>query len=176
MSAVLFHLAASVQLVFQKPLSVSSGLWVLECDTPTHRIHAILHATQNIVFITHIYIHITGVVSGYLSHVPHNLSTLKLMTPQKSYGQLFNEFAVKSEARLPETMSPKARVVCGRVLSVLAPVGVHIRTTQMVGSFIILNGLIRMLSWNMAVEASKQQQQQASRQRGIWRLRDSDAH
>lgn len=24
-----------------------------------------------------------GVISGYLSHVPHNLSTLKLMTPNK---------------------------------------------------------------------------------------------
>jgi Ser-tRNA(Ala) deacylase AlaX len=89
---------------------------------------------------------LAGIVSGYLSHVPHNLSTMKLMNPRKSYVQLFKEFAVKSEARLPESMSPRARTVCGRILSVLAPVGVHIRTTQIVGSFVILNGLIKILS------------------------------
>jgi len=29
-----------------------------------------------------------GVTAGYLSHVPHNMSTLKLLSPNKSYGQL----------------------------------------------------------------------------------------
>eukprot|EP00051_Salpingoeca_urceolata_P009329 m.113644 g.113644 ORF g.113644 m.113644 type:complete len:455 (-) comp16254_c5_seq1:170-1534(-) len=81
-----------------------------------------------------------GVVSGYLSHVPHNLSTMKLMTPSKSYGRIFREFAQKSADRLPPTFPARARV--GAVLAVVAPVGVHVRTAQVVGSFVILNGFI----------------------------------
>ena len=46
-----------------------------------------------------------GVTAGYLSHVPHNLSSLKLMNPSKSYGLLFSELLAKSEARLPNGMS-----------------------------------------------------------------------
>ena len=30
-----------------------------------------------------------GVMAGYLSHVPHNLSTLKLLNPAQSYAELF---------------------------------------------------------------------------------------
>ena len=38
-----------------------------------------------------------GVLAGYFSHVPHNLSALKLMEPDKSYGQLFREYAKVNE-------------------------------------------------------------------------------
>lgn len=89
---------------------------------------------------------IAGVISGYFSHVPHNLATMKLMDPTKSYGTLFGEFAKRSEARVPSFVPPFARSATASLLSVLAPVGVHIRTTQIVGSFVLLNGLIASLS------------------------------
>jgi len=42
-----------------------------------------------------------GLVSGYLSHVPHNLSTMKLLDPKTSYGGHFNVLVKKAEAGLP---------------------------------------------------------------------------
>jgi Flp pilus assembly protein TadB len=133
---------------------------------------------------------IAGAVSGYFSHVPHNLATMKLMNPSRTYGQLFREFAARcvsvcvwvcvfvcvcvcvcvcvslcvcvcvcptaichscsprnrSEARLPAALPTAARPFAAGLLSVLAPVGVHIRTTQIVGSFALLNGFIAALS------------------------------
>jgi len=88
---------------------------------------------------------IAGVLSGYLSHVPHNLSTLKLMTPSKTYQQHFQSLVETSEKRLPETLSPSVRRNLGTVGVFLFPKGVHIRTTQIVGSFVLLNGIIKAL-------------------------------
>ena len=34
---------------------------------------------------------VAGITAGYLSHVPHNLSTLKLMEPARSYRDIFRE-------------------------------------------------------------------------------------
>eukprot|EP00042_Codosiga_hollandica_P044058 m.427258 g.427258 ORF g.427258 m.427258 type:complete len:62 (-) comp56698_c1_seq15:391-576(-) len=42
-----------------------------------------------------------AVASGYLSHFPHNLSTLKLTAPHKTYSQIFHELGKRSEPRLP---------------------------------------------------------------------------
>jgi hypothetical protein len=50
-----------------------------------------------------------GVMSGYMSHVVHNMSTLKLMNPDKTYKQHFIEYCAKAEARLPDTMNPNTR-------------------------------------------------------------------
>lgn len=86
-----------------------------------------------------------GVVSGYLSHVPHNLSTLKLMNPQKPYRAHMADFVRHSESRVPETIPPRARYAAAAALAVLFPRGLTIRTTQIVGSFIILNGTINSL-------------------------------
>eukprot|EP00934_Nitzschia_sp_Nitz4_P006328 Nitzschia sp. Nitz4//scaffold230_size58257//19702//21160//NITZ4_006478-RA/size58257-augustus-gene-0.10-mRNA-1//-1//CDS//3329543241//6318//frame0 len=90
-----------------------------------------------------------GVVSGYLSHVPHNLSTLKLLHPEQSYGQLYQSFVDKSVPKLlgsfVENWPPVARAVARNCLATLFPRGVMIRTTQIVGSFIILNGTINFL-------------------------------
>jgi hypothetical protein len=90
-----------------------------------------------------------GVVSGYLSHVPHNLSTLKLMEPQKSYSELYKQFVNKSVPPAVDTMvkdwPATARDVTRTVFATLFPRGVMIRTTQIVGSFIILNGTINYL-------------------------------
>jgi len=91
-----------------------------------------------------------GVISGYISHVPHNLSTLKLLTPAKSYWELFQGLVSTSESRLPTTMPPTLRRGLGFAGTFLFPKGVHIRTTQIVGSFIILNGTISALQdWNV---------------------------
>lgn len=85
-----------------------------------------------------------GVIAGYLSHVPHNLSTYKLMEPAKSYGQLFTKFVDSSvhEAAVPSFLSGRSRAAARVGLAVLFPRGVVIRTAQIVGSFCILNAII----------------------------------
>lgn len=85
-----------------------------------------------------------GVIAGYLSHVPHNLSTYKLMEPSKSYAQLFRKFVDSSvrEAAVPAFLSGRGRAAARVGLAVLFPRGVVIRTAQIVGSFAILNGII----------------------------------
>lgn len=87
-----------------------------------------------------------GMCSGYLSHVPHNLSTLKLMHPTRSYWDLFRGFAKARESGLPASWNPTTRAVVGGVMSVVAPMGLHIRTTQICGSFVVINGLIAYLN------------------------------
>lgn len=88
-----------------------------------------------------------GVMAAFFSHVPHNLSTLKLMNPSKSYAQLFDEFAQPWRKRL-EARSPwlgsagRARVAWA--MACIAPVGLGVRTLQVVGSFVILNGIISL--------------------------------
>eukprot|EP00730_Choanoeca_flexa_P005619 TRINITY_DN11985_c2_g2_i3.p1 TRINITY_DN11985_c2_g2~~TRINITY_DN11985_c2_g2_i3.p1 ORF type:complete len:300 (+),score=55.80 TRINITY_DN11985_c2_g2_i3:330-1229(+) len=89
-----------------------------------------------------------GVVAGYLSHVPHNLSTMKLMNPAKSYLELFKMFSARkldSVSFIPASR-PQLRNTAAMVLSLVAPAGLAIRTTQVVGSFIILNGIINGMS------------------------------
>ena len=94
---------------------------------------------------------VAGNVSGYLSHVPHNLSTFKLLDPDLSYGQLYERFVDKSvppalDAKLAQWQpSPLVRTVTRGLLATLFPRGVMIRTTQIVGSFMILNGTINYL-------------------------------
>jgi CRP-like cAMP-binding protein len=86
-----------------------------------------------------------GCVAGYLSHVPHNLSTMKLMNPQKSYLAHMKDFVRHSESRVPNTIAPRSRFLVASVLALAFPRGLTIRTTQIVGSFIILNGTINSL-------------------------------
>eukprot|EP00172_Hildenbrandia_rubra_P001765 Plantae.Rhodophyta-Hildenbrandia_rubra.ctg23575.p1 GENE.Plantae.Rhodophyta-Hildenbrandia_rubra.ctg23575~~Plantae.Rhodophyta-Hildenbrandia_rubra.ctg23575.p1 ORF type:complete len:464 (-),score=68.60 Plantae.Rhodophyta-Hildenbrandia_rubra.ctg23575:87-1478(-) len=91
-----------------------------------------------------------GVIAGYLSHVPHNISTYKLLQPDKGYSELFKMFVDKSAPKhlvprgLPDTVKPKAHAL----LAILFPRGVMIRTVQIVGSFIILNGVTYLLKKN----------------------------
>lgn len=90
-----------------------------------------------------------GVVSGYLSHVPHNLSTYKLMEPSKSYRELYQTFVDRSVPPVIDNMTHQwpsaARQVATTVFATLFPKGVIIRTAQIVGSFMILNGTIGYL-------------------------------
>lgn len=46
-----------------------------------------------------------GIVAGYLSHVPHNLSAYKLMEPQRTYGEHFRRFV---DASAPDHIVPKS--------------------------------------------------------------------
>ncbi|CAB9501921.1 cNMP [Seminavis robusta] len=92
---------------------------------------------------------LAGVVSGYLSHVPHNLSTLKLLEPHRSYRELYPAFVDKSVPAAVERAVaswPTTTKFWTRTLfATLFPRGVMIRTTQIVGSFMILNGTINYL-------------------------------
>lgn len=92
---------------------------------------------------------VAGVVSGYLSHVPHNISTFKLLEPQSSYGALYAKFVNKSVPpvidSIVEDWPVMARKFTRGFFATLFPRGVMIRTTQIVGSFMILNGTINYL-------------------------------
>jgi len=87
-----------------------------------------------------------GVMSGYMSHVVHNLSTLKLMNPNKTYAQHFSEYCKKAESRVPANLSPGWKRFASTSVACLFPTGVTIRTSQIVGTFIILNGTINAIS------------------------------
>jgi CRP-like cAMP-binding protein len=86
-----------------------------------------------------------GVVSGYFSHVPHNLSTMKLMNPQKPYSAHMADFIKHSESRVPASVPQGMRPAAATALALLFPRGLTVRTTQIVGSFNILNGTINSL-------------------------------
>jgi CRP-like cAMP-binding protein len=86
-----------------------------------------------------------GVMSGYMSHVVHNMSTLKLMNPNKTYMTHFKEYVKKSEKRLPATIPASVKGPLAVAMACIFPIGVHIRTSQIVGSFIILNGTINAM-------------------------------
>uniref|UniRef100_A0A7S0E1Q6 Cyclic nucleotide-binding domain-containing protein n=1 Tax=Hanusia phi TaxID=3032 RepID=A0A7S0E1Q6_9CRYP len=90
---------------------------------------------------------ISGVLSGYLSHIPHNLSTLKLMTPSKTYMQHLDSLVSQSESRIPTSFSPGTRKAMATFAAIAFPRAVLIRTAQIVGSFIILNGTINALKY-----------------------------
>ncbi|CAN8064044.1 unnamed protein product [Agarophyton chilense] len=88
-----------------------------------------------------------GVVAGYLSHVPHNLSTYRLLNPHKSYSELFELFVNKSvpEHLIPNALPPSVVPFTKTLLACLLPRGVLIRTVQICGSFAILNGIISLI-------------------------------
>jgi len=87
-----------------------------------------------------------GVISGYISHVPHNLATYKMINPSKSYLEHFREYVAKtSQARVPPSIPKSLQFPTAAILSCIFPKGVIIRTTQIVGSYIILNGIINAL-------------------------------
>jgi hypothetical protein len=90
---------------------------------------------------------VAGVLSGYFSHIPHNLSTLKLMTPSLTYGQHLGKLIDQSESRVPTSLSPTTRRAVASAAAILFPRAVVIRTCQIVGSFIILNGTINALKY-----------------------------
>jgi hypothetical protein len=88
---------------------------------------------------------VAGLSAGYLSHVPHNLSTLKLMQPHRGYKELFLEYAEASRARVPANVPAARRNAATYALACIFPKGLVVRTAQIAGSFIILNGFINLL-------------------------------
>lgn len=107
-----------------------------------------------------------GVVAGYFSHVPHNLSVFKMLNPEKGYGELFKMFVDKSvpDWLVPKSIPPSMLPVTKSILACLFPRGVGVRTVQICGSFAILNSIIRMIEWDnrkkikQVVEAATQEQ------------------
>lgn len=89
-----------------------------------------------------------GVACGYLSHIPHNLSALKLLQPSKSYAEHFGSLVEDSAARLPKNLGlPRSgRWALAAASAVLMPKGVMIRSTQIAGSFAIINGTINLMT------------------------------
>jgi len=94
-----------------------------------------------------------GIVSGYMSHVPHNLSALKLLNPSVSYVNHFKSLTSIWEQRVntyfplanPETPLSGFRKLGVYTLSCVFPKGVMIRTAQISGSFIVINTTINAL-------------------------------
>mmetsp|Transcript_52934 Transcript_52934/g.123707 ORF Transcript_52934/g.123707 Transcript_52934/m.123707 type:complete len:463 (-) Transcript_52934:122-1510(-) len=86
-----------------------------------------------------------GVCAGYFSHIPHNLSTLKLLTPAQSYAALFGGLVEQKQEALPKGFPEPLRKVAAGVLTVLWPRGLLVRTAQIVGSYVVLNGTIHLL-------------------------------
>jgi hypothetical protein len=86
-----------------------------------------------------------GVACGYLSHIPHNLSTLKLLAPQQSYAQHMSKLIDDSATRLPDSFPKLARRPDAAAAAVFFPKGVVIRSVQIAGSFAIINGVINAM-------------------------------
>lgn len=86
-----------------------------------------------------------GIVSGYLSHVPHNMSSLKLLQPSLTYGEVFRKFVDKSapDHFVPKGIPDGIRNPLRVGLACLFPRGVLVRTAQICVSFVILNGVIK---------------------------------
>jgi len=86
-----------------------------------------------------------GMLSGYLSHVPHSISTLKLLKPNLPYPHIIRDMVDENIARTPKDWLPGARRAFASLLTVFLPKGCLIRTAQICGSFIIINGTIATL-------------------------------
>jgi len=84
----------------------------------------------------------SGIIAGYFSHVPHNMSALKLHYPQKSYGILFREYALQGMDRLPASMRSESMAM---FTALVFPRALVARTIQIMGTFTLLNGIIFML-------------------------------
>jgi len=84
-----------------------------------------------------------GLVAGYLSHVPHSMSALKLLNPQKSYGQLFAQYSEAWDRRVPQNVRWRRPLV--GTLACIFPKGCLVRSAQISGSFIIINSTINAL-------------------------------
>ena len=99
-----------------------------------------------------------GVACGYLSHIPHNMSALKLLQPHKSYAEHFGGLVEDSATRMPSGLGlPRsARWPAAAAAAILMPKGVMIRSTQIAGSFAIINGTINLMArtWGRQVDRS----------------------
>jgi CRP-like cAMP-binding protein len=85
----------------------------------------------------------SGILAGFFSHVPHNLSTLKLQHPHVSYSDHWKKLYGRYLDFVPPTVTSESqRRAVAQVLCVLFPLGVVRRSIQIGGTFIIINGTI----------------------------------
>ena len=91
-----------------------------------------------------------GVACGYFSHIPHNLSTLKLLQPSVTYAGHFSALVNDSLPRIPAELPKTSRWAAAAATAVLFPKGVVIRSAQIAGSFAIINGVINALQKKVA--------------------------
>ncbi|KAI9895524.1 hypothetical protein PsorP6_018431 [Peronosclerospora sorghi] len=70
---------------------------------------------------------------------------MNLMHPQKIYVEHMDDFIRRAELRVPKTVSPRQRYLAATAMALLFPNGLTVRTSQIVGSFIILNSTINSL-------------------------------
>ena len=82
-----------------------------------------------------------GVLAGYLSHVPHVLSTHKLLKPHLTYTELFKVEWSKHVDKLPEWLPPESKVGVAKLRAVIFPTACLRRSMQICGTFVIINGI-----------------------------------
>ena len=90
-----------------------------------------------------------GVAAGFISHIPHQFSTLKLLNPSQSYASIAASLLQAGEKRAAATLAgvvppaalSRASALAAPVFAFVVPKGLGIRTTQIVGSFVIINSL-----------------------------------
>jgi hypothetical protein len=80
-----------------------------------------------------------GVVSGYLSHVPHILSTKKLFSPSQPYHVLWEELWRDSLTRVPESVPAELKPTAAKCFAIMFPKGCVRRSLQISGTFIVIN-------------------------------------
>jgi hypothetical protein len=85
-----------------------------------------------------------GITAGYFSHIPHVMSTLKLMQPHLGYGELWTQHYTKYLTQLPPSIPSHRRAIAAKVLSVVFPLGVVRRSCQIAGTFILINSTVFM--------------------------------
>lgn len=84
-----------------------------------------------------------GIICAYFSHVPHNLSAMRLANPTKSYSQLWVEYYSKYLSKIPVNFPH--RNLSAQFMSIGMPLGCLTRMTQITGSFCIINGSINAM-------------------------------
>jgi hypothetical protein len=87
-----------------------------------------------------------GIIAGYFSHIPHNLSTMKLLSPHVSYHQHFNTLVERATKELPIGLQQSSvERPCAILRTLFMPQGFMIRSTQIMGSFVLLNGISHLM-------------------------------
>lgn len=91
---------------------------------------------------------IAAVVSGYLSHFPHNLSFMKMSNPAMTYSQIWDQLGKNSIPRLPTFLQNRGALTtwAAKISTIVAPATLSVRTGQLIGSFAILNGIITFIN------------------------------
>lgn len=82
-----------------------------------------------------------GICSGYLSHMPHILSTKKLCEPHRHYNDLFAEVWKAQLSRVPVFLPEQSKPTAAKIMAVMFPLGCIRRSLQISGTFIVINGI-----------------------------------